>query len=103
LNLACLDVEDRVSRISLRKDCSFPGNGHDSSALADGGKKVPWVKVGLFLAVAAGAISGSSCVELHPQILSPKPATKDALFCSELEIMLPDPLNTLLRDEMFEN
>jgi hypothetical protein len=49
LNLACLDVGDRVSRISLRKDCSSLGNGHDSSALADDGKKFPWVNVGFFL------------------------------------------------------
>src|ERR1700740_494393 len=48
-NLACLDVEHRVSRITLRKDCLLLGKRHDFSTLSDRGKELAWVEVGLFL------------------------------------------------------
>jgi len=46
---AFLNLEDGVSRIPLREDCLFFGQGYNFPALADSGKEFPWVEVVLFL------------------------------------------------------
>src|SRR5581483_9712479 len=48
-NLTCLDVEDRISRISLRKDYFFLGKSHYFPTHADSGKEFLRVEVGPFL------------------------------------------------------
>jgi len=47
-NLAFLNVEDCVSRVSLREDCLLLGKGEDLLPVADNRKEFPWVEVALF-------------------------------------------------------
>ena len=48
VNLAFLNVEDCVSRVSLREDCLLLGKGEDLLPVADNRKEFPWVEVALF-------------------------------------------------------
>src|SRR5882762_2485522 len=84
-NLAFLDVEDRVSLVSLGEDGLFLGKSHDFPTLADSGKEFFWVEVVLFLGRHGCSyqwllLAQSDTLQHFVRTV----ITKDVHFCSEL-------------------